>query len=717
MTIQKLNRFILLSTTIGIFMGGAAQAADDYVIEEVIITATKMGATRLQDTPIAVSAYSTSYLDRSGAKDIRDLAAQTPNLVVSQNGPFAQIYIRGIGSNNSFAGSDPSSTVNIDGVYIARPAAVFNNFMDIERIEVLRGPQGTLYGRNAVGGTINVISRTPDNELIAKAQATVGNYDLYRGEGYVSGPLIEDKLFGSISAMRSKHDGYFKNVVASGNDRGSEDTWGVRAQLRAVPTEQLEIILRADYLKDEGNTVGNSVLLTSFTPVANGPVNPVTEAILGDWHKIAMDTPSVSNRHVEGVSGEINYQFSEKATLKSLTAYRQSYLDYSIDSDASDLHRQETLQLEDQHQFSEELNLSGQFDRLNYVLGAYYFEEHISTSADVLIIPAGLDSRLQPVVDTKAYAGYGQVDFDLTEQLILTAGIRYTNEKKTFDQFRSLIRLSDGVTLPGWPVTYINTGRSKAWTPKVGIQFKPVEDVMLYASATRGFKSGGFNFTSANTLNGYTPEKLWAYEAGFKSEFADSRVTLNASVFYYDYKDLQVSAFITPGVTDITNASDASIKGLEVELVTRPAEGLILGGSLTYLDATYKNFPAAPITGGSFDATGKRLNSAPKWSYTAYAEYNLDLGDAGTAFARGEYGYKSRQYFTVVNDDLQTTPSYGLLNASVGYTPPGGNWTIVAYGRNLTNEEYIVSSGSFTAVPSGTPGDPRTYGLRATYSY
>lgn len=717
MTVQRRSKVILLSTTVGILMAGPALAADNLSIDEVVITATKMGATRLQDTPLAVSAYSAADLDKTGAKDIRELAGQTPNLVVAQNGPFAQIYIRGIGSNNSFAGSDPSSTVNVDGVYIARPAAVFNNFLDIERIEVLRGPQGTLYGRNSVGGTINIISRKPDNEFHAKAQGTVGNHNLYRGEGYISGPLVKDKLFGSVSAMRSKHDGYFKNIVASGNDRGSEDTWGVRAQLRATPTEKLEIIVRADYLKDTGNAAGNTVLLQSFTPVAGGPVDAITESILGDWHKVAMDTPSVSNRHVEGVSGEISYEIADNTSLKSLTSYRKSYLKYAIDSDSSDLHRQETHQLEDQHQFSEELNLNGKFDRLKYVLGAYYFEETINTNSDVLIFTTNRDSHLQPTVNTRAYAGYGQLDYDVTDQLTFTAGIRYTDEKKHFDQFTNNTSLIDGSAQAGFPKIYSKVGAYKAWTPKFGIEIKPMQDVMLYASVTRGFKSGGFNFTSASTLNGYNPEKLWAYEAGFKTEFADKRVRLNGSAFYYDYKDLQVQAFIVPGVTDITNASDATIKGLEVELLIKPAKGFDLGGTLTYLDATYKNFPAAPITGGTFDASGKTLNSAPKWSYTLFAQYNLDLGDKGTAFARGELGYKSRQYFTVVNDNIQTSPSYSLLNASLGYTTPDSHWTVIAYGRNLTNKEYLVSSGSFTARPAGTPGDPRTLGLRVSYSY
>ncbi len=713
---KKIAFGLLLNTTLIV---PAAQAQDNFRLEEITVTATKMGATNLQETPLAITAFTTDYLEKTGVKDVRDLAFATPNLVLAQNGNSAQIYIRGIGSNNSFAGGETSSTVHLDGVYIARPGAVFFNFLDVERIEVLRGPQGTLYGRNSVGGTINIISRKPSNELQAKVQGTVGNYDLWRAEGYISGPIIEDKLSASVSASRSKRDGYFKNVVASGNDRGSEDNWSIRGQIRATPNENLEILVRADYMDDQGIAASNQALLMPFYPVAGGPEDPVTASIRGDWHKVALNTPSIFDRYLAGVSAEITYEFSEAAVLKSLTAYRESKTDTLNDTDATNLNRQTTALIEKQDQFSQELNLSGRLDRAKYVFGLYYFEEHIATSGEGVfaITPANFKTQPHPIVDTKALAAYGQVDYDFTEQFTATLGMRYSHETKDFEQRLNRVNGTTGVSLPGFPVTYFREGTYKAWTPKFGLQFKPTDNAMLYATVTRGFKSGGFNFSSGNAVHGYNPEKLWSYEVGFKSDFADNRVRLNGSAFYYDYKDLQVQAFITPGVTDITNASDAKIKGFELELLARPVQGLDIGGTLNHLDATYKNFPAAPITGGTFDATGKRLNSAPKWSYTAFAQYSFDLGDAGSVYVRGEYGWKSRQFFTVVNDNIQTTPSYDIINASIGYTSPDDRWQVIVYGRNLGNEQYLISTGGFTAVPSGTPGDPRSYGLRLSFTY
>ncbi len=695
-----------------------ARAEEELKLEEIIVTATKMGETRLQETPIALSAYTPDFLDKNGIRDVRDLAISTPNLVIAQNGNAAQIYIRGIGSNITGGGGETSSTVHLDGTFIARPNGAFFNFLDVERIEVLRGPQGTLYGRNSVGGTINVISRKPDDKVQAKFQQTVGNYDLWRSEGYISGPLVAEKLSASISASRSKRDGYWENVVASGNDRASEDNWATRGQIRFTPTEKLEMLIRADYMKDEGLPAINHVLLAPYYPVTGGPEDPVTASIRGDWHKFAADTASVYERTMKGVSGEINYDLGPAARLKSLSAYRRGKQFQIADTDGSDLNKQYTNSTESQHQFSQELNLSGSLDALRYVFGLYYFNEHIANGgAGVVSNILNRITKPQPIIDTDAYAAYGQLDYDLTDALTATVGIRYSDEKKDFDQNLNILSTVTGLPLATYPRTYQREGHYKAWTPKFGLNYDVTDDVMLYASATRGFKSGGFNFSSGNSIQGYDPEKLWSYEGGFKSTLLDKRLRFNASAFYYDYTDLQVSAFITPGVTDITNAADATVKGLEVELEAKVTNDLDIGGTLSRLEATYKNFPGAPITGGTFDATGKYLNSAPKWSYTIYANYNYGLPDGSTLDFHADYGWKSRQYYTVVNDMVQSSPSYGLLNANITYTSPDDHWRVVAYGRNLGNEYYLLSAGTYTVVPAGTPGDPRTFGVRLSYTY
>lgn len=708
-TIQ--NKFIaaLLAGTAALTIAGAAEAQSTAGLEEIVVTATKMGATNLQDTPMAISAFTDELMTRTGVREIRDLMTLTPNLNIAQNSAFAQVYIRGIGSNNIFAGSDPSSTIHIDGVYIARPASYFAGFLDVERVEVLRGPQGTLYGRNSVGGTINVISRRPDNELRMKVQGTVGSHDLWRGEGYISGPLIEDKLAASVSLMRSKRDGYLDNIVPGVKDPDAEDLWSTRLQLRATPSEDLEILLRGDYFEDDGQIAGNVKLLQ--------PWAALEDSILGDYHKVALNTEGFMKRKNRGVSAEINYDLTDTMRLTSITAYRKNLLDTQADTDGTASLRQITEQYEKQDQFSQELNFSGNFDSLRYVTGLYYFEEKMEADSFVTNFIADTSGNPNPIVNTTAWAAYGQATYDLTEQFSITAGIRYTEEDKDFDQNFTVFRNSTGAILVG-PEIYSTSGKYTAWTPKVGVEFRPTEDVMLYASATRGFKSGGFNFASRNVDQGYDPEFLWSYEAGFKSDLLDNRLRVNGSAFYYDYTDLQVQAFITPGVIDITNAADATIKGMELEVVARPVEGLDFGGSLAFLDTSYKNFPEAPLAGGVvIDASGNRLNSSPKWSYSLHAQYTAQLGDSGSMFVRGEYSWRGAQFFTAANDNVHTQPNYDLINASIGYTTPDERWQVIAFGRNLADEEYIVTSGTFTAVPAGRVGEPRTYGLRLVFNY
>jgi len=650
---------LLMSTALCVLLNAPLFAADGAMLEEIIVTATKMGGTKLQETPLAITAFSSDQMTKTGIKEVRDLMAMTPNLNVAQNASFAQIYIRGIGSNNVFAGSDPSSTIHLDGVYLARPTAYFFNFLDVERVEVLRGPQGTLYGRNSVGGTINVISRKPDNDLRLKLQGTVGNYDFYRGEALVSGPLIKDKLAASVAFMRSKRDGYLENIVPGVGDIDSEDVWSVRGQLRATPSAELELLLRADYMVDDGQIAGNVKLLE--------PYGPLEDTVLRDFRKVALGTEGFMERKNRGVSLEINYDLSDAAKITSLTAYRKGTLEAAGDTDATSDLRLITTWLEKQDQLSQELNLSGRWDRLGYVLGLYYFEEEVNpnpTGEGVNNFLAGIIVNPSPLVNTDAWSVYGQARYDLTEKLAITTGLRYTEEDKKFDQDFTISLMAAGNPVIG-QVTYETDDTYKAWTPKFGIEFRPIDDVMLYVSATRGFKSGGFNFTSQNADQGFDPEFLWSYEAGMKSDLLDRRLRLNATGFYYDYTNLQVQSFLTPGVIDITNAADAEVTGLEIEMLAHPSDGLAFGANLAHLDATYKNYTEAPITGGTIDASGNRLNSAPKWNYSLFGQYDLSVGDIGNAFVRGEYSWRSRQYFTVVNDDIQTQGSYELVNANV----------------------------------------------------
>ncbi|WP_227698465.1 TonB-dependent receptor [Sphingomonas hengshuiensis] len=672
-------------------------------IDDIVVTATRTGETRLQDTPLAVTAFDAAALERTGLKDIRDLTTMTPNLQVTQNGAFAQVYIRGVGSNNVFGGSDPSSTIHLDGIYLARPASYFGNFLDVERIEVLRGPQGTLYGRNSVGGTISIVSRKPTNEYEARAQLTYGNYEMLRGEGYVSGPIVRDVLAASVSIIGTRRDGYIQNIAAGQPDADNERTFGIRGQLRFTPSAPLEVIVRGDYLNSNDRLAGYVKLLQRTT-------DPVANSVLGDYRKIAANISPLSRRRQQGVAGEINYDLGGVA-LKSLTGYRENQLIGVTDTDATTLNTRRTDQFEAQRQFSEELTLSGELGPLGYIVGAYYFSEWIKVRSAVTTFAANRVAY-QPLVETEALAGFGQLSYALGDKVTLTAGIRYTDERKDFDQFANQTNATTGAQVATYPRSYARRGNYQAWTPKFGIEFRPAGGVLVYASATKGFKSGGFNMASVNPAQGFAPETLWSYEAGAKLDLLDRTLRVNLAAFHYDYQNLQVQAFITPGVTDITNASDARVDGVEVETVFQPARWAQLGANLAYLDARYKNYPGALGAGNvTFDASGNRLNLSPRWSYTVYAQGDVPLA-GGSVIARTEWSYRSRQYFTAANTGLDQQAPYGLLGATLGYTLPGGRYDVMVFGRNLTNRQYVTSTASFASGIVGRVGEPRVYGVR-----
>lgn len=678
-------------------------------LDDIIVTASKTGASKLQDTPLAVTAFSADALERTGIKDVRDLASLTPNLQVTQNSSFSQVYIRGIGSNNVFGGSDPSSTIHLDGIYLARPASYLSNFLDVERIEVLRGPQGTLYGRNSVGGTINVISRKPSNELTAKAQLSYGSYDFMRAEGYVSGPIVADKIAVSLSAIGSKRDGYLKNIAPGVGDADSENSFGTRGQLRITPSEPLEIIVRADYVHSN-DSVGSYVKLLQTT------ADPLANSVLGDFHKIAVNIRPWANRRQWGTAAEINYDLSNALQFKSLTGYRESRLTQVGDTDGTALNIRRTDQFEDQNQVSQEFNLTGHAAGLIYIGGLYYFKEEINVRATVTTFPT-VAASFSPTINTEALAAFGQATYAFTDTLSVTGGIRYTREHKKFDQFALNRSLVTGLPLATYPRSYATGNVYKAWTPKFMIEFKPVHGVLLYASATKGFKSGGFNLTSVNPAQGFAPESLWSYEGGAKLGLLNNKLRLNTAIFHYDYTNLQVQSFLTPGVIDITNASDATVDGVEIESEAQAAPWLKVGANLAYLDARYKNYTSALGPGNvPFDASGKRLNLSPKWAYTLYAQADAAIGN-GSGFLRGEFSHRTRQYFTASNAGLDQQPGFGLINASAGYTFPGEHFEVLVFARNIADKQYITSTATFGAGVAGRVGEPRTCGMRAVFKY
>jgi iron complex outermembrane receptor protein len=689
----------------------AAPADDSTALEEVVVTATKTGETAVQRTPIAISAFSADALAASGISGVKNLDGYVPNLSISQSTTYAQIFIRGIGSTNVYGGSDPSVTVQVDGVYLGRPYAQFAEFLDVDRVEVLRGPQGTLYGRNATGGTINVVSKTPTDHFTSQVQAQVGNYSLFDVQGYISGPIVADKLDGSLAVSYTRHDDYIENIIASGNDIGNANRGGIRAQLRFRPTDKISMTTRLDFSQSKEHTVSYSKILAPFAPTTN--------AILGDYSKVALNLPNHDNVRAWGIAEDISVDLNDNLEFRWISAYRNNRNRVDIDSDDTELSITSVHQGEDQDQFSTEANLIGKFDRLTFVVGGYYLHENVDTNVRVNVFVAGVAKEFLPSTESEALAGFVQGTYSLTDTLSITAGARYTREKKSIDQQVNVYLLPN--TPLGAPLTFSAEQTFSAFTPKVSLQYQPNRDFLAYVSATRGFKSGGFNFSSGDPATaGFDPETVWSYEAGTKTEWFNNRLRVNLTGFIYDYSNLQQFLATAPGVAVIANAATARVKGIELEVLAKPGMGIELGMNLSYLDAKYTDYPSAPVPQSlgpfSIDATGKRLTSSPPYAASFFAKKSWRVAEDKSAFIRGEYLWRDKQYGEPTNYYLQAMPAYGLLNLTLGLVSDKG-WEIDLWARNLTDEQYLLGTQDAGATFSGMPGPPRTFGVRLSKKY
>ena len=657
---------------------------------------------------MAISVVSASSLENAHVAGTQGLAGIVPNLAVSQTATYAEIYIRGIGSSNLFNGSESSIAVNLDGIYLARPFAQFMNFLDVDRVEVLRGPQGTLYGRNATGGAINIVSKTPGDELQAEALLAYGDYNSVDLASYVSGPLAKD-ISGSFAFSYDRHDPYRTNVVASGNDVDNDNTGATRGQLRAQLAPNLVATTRADYARSTPNTANGVIDLTR-------PPDPVTASVFGNYGKVALDQPQTSDTQLIGVSEDIGWDLGPLLHVRSLTGYRNDKSIFTIDGDATAIPAQIIHFFELSQEITQEIDLSGHFRQLDYVGGVYYFHSKERSQNFIDIEPADLLLSQRPISYTDAEAVFAQATYHVLSTVSFVAGGRYSVERKAYDQFTSAQTLP--ITNPGQIVAYDTDRYYHAFTPKVGINWTPLSTLLVYGSITRGFKSGGFNVTSTDPNQGFNPEYVTSYEAGVKSQLLDRRVNLNLTGFHYDYTNLQEQIFLGPGDNAIVNAASAKIDGVEVESVARPVSGLDLTANVAYLNARYINYPNAPLFGGTtINASGNRLNNSPAFNGNLAAQYTYSLARGGDVYGRGEYSYRSRVYFDPSNIPILGQGGYGLVNASLGYETPGHKWRAEMYGRNLTDKDYVINTFTTSTVPGGTPGAPRTFGFQVTWKY
>lgn len=686
----------------------AAGAADAQTvrkrIDEILVTAEKREVS-IQRTPVSMAAYTSKHLEQSSIEDIYDIGLHTPGLIVNKE-IVGKIYIRGIGTENLTIGGDPGVPVHVDGVYLARTSAAVLDLYDVERVEVLRGPQGTLYGRNATGGSINIISKAPTDEFYARLETQYGNYDRFRIGGTLSGPIIEDKLLFRASFVKSDRDGFTPNLF-NGEDLDDEDLTMGRLRLKFLISDDVTFDLIGEFSLDDSKPAPFKQL--EFSPLFEGTLGAFDPPGL---RPVSQDSPVTEEQDQWGVTGILNWDLGS-VILTSVSGFRSTEFMAQFDGDAVDVLFQNFSDTSDSEQFSQEVRLSSDgWDKFDWMIGAYYFHDDAMTSIFIPIPGFGFDILHNADMKTDAFAFFGQVTYRATDRLSFTAGLRYSNEDKMAFQF------SDFGFIP--PLQQDLDEDSDAITPRFVIEFAANDDVLLYASVTRGFKSGGFTFNGFQS--NFRPEFVWAYEGGVKSQFMDGRVQANVSAFYYDYTDLQVSKLQNQAGV-ITNAADATIYGGEFELIVRPLENLSFNAGLAYLHAEFDQFltedPSNPAL-GEIDLDGNSLTRSPKFTANIGGEFIYPLGNIGELSLRADYQYQGKSFFTPFNRALSQQDSFSLFNARLAFNSADEHWQVAVFVKNAFNEEYfsnILESAIESGKPEGFLAPPRTYGVQVIYVF
>lgn len=697
----------------------AEAGAGTYQLEEIIVTATKVGEVSAQTLPLSITVLDATRINDANLHTIEDVQRQTPGLNLTRNGQWTRLYMRGIGTNLDFIGSDPSVTVHVDGVYQARTATVLDEFLDVERVEVLRGPQGTLYGRNSTGGTINIITRLPDADPRASVSAEVGSDNLHRVSASASSGLGSDNLIGRIAVLQTEHDPYVDNRHPTGVDGLLDDnTVKANASLQTFFGDSGTIILRGDYydadhvpgaFKSTGqNAVGQPVALT---PLLNIPDDPF--AVNSDLANPRLDIDSW------GSSLELQVDLAAGWRMTSLTGYREMNNAGQEDTDGSNLTVLVTAVDEAQDQVSEELRFNYESERLKWVTGLYYLNEQHDSDLQVNISGGALQRRYVTRNETTVMALFTEATYSLTSALNLTAGVRYSDEEKQFEN--QYLPNVPGHPALGPAFAVDETHDWQDWSPRVAVDYSVTEDALLYASASKGFKSGGFNVT-ANDV-GFDPEKVLAYELGSKLTWADGAVRSNIALFHYDYTDLQVSAFSLPGVLSISNAADATVRGIELENQWLVNDHWMLMFNYAVLDATYDDYVAplqvTAVQIDMVDVSGNKLNASPGNKFNLASQHYWPSAWGEWRF-RVDYTWQDEQYFTAFNQSVSSQGAYGLFNALLALAAEDESWEVQIYGENLGDVDYSTASREFAATTTGVTRDinpPLTVGTRLTLRF
>ncbi|SNS63743.1 iron complex outermembrane recepter protein [Sphingomonas laterariae] len=696
---------------------GSTAAVEAQGLEEIVVTAQKRSES-LQKTPISIMAMTSADIEKKGIVDLTDLRSQVPALQVTphpNSATTARVFIRGVGNNDDQITVDPSVAVYLDGIYVARGQGLSAEIAEVERIEVLRGPQGSLYGRNATGGAINYITKAPDlGEFSAKQTFTVGNYDQFRSRTRVNIP-VGDKLAVELAYLHSEKDGYVDNLGTGVKRFGDQRRDAYRAAVLWEPIDTLQ--LRYTYDRSDINDTPAYMVYAPFYPdQADRPT---------------AGSPAVNNLLRNDVTAQghnftATWEVADNLTIKSLTGYRkldnethQDYLTGAVGPFPVFL----TNFYQNQEQWSEELQLIGSAfdDQIEYVVGAYWFDEK-ADSFDTTVPTGRPTSNRTATVRNKAYALYGQGTWrpDFLDGLYVTGGIRWSRDERKATLAQEVIPVGGGTPIVLAPGAGDNSFNDVSPSLTVGYNVNP--DVNVYAKYASGYKTGGYNLRASSIErfeDGFGPETLDSFEFGIKSSWLNNRLRANLAVFRSNYKDIQTNVQIdpaNPAITDVFNAGKARIQGIELDLTAKPTKSLTFSANYAYLDAKYQKI-IDPLTNADITSAFTFVE-APKHTLTTSAEYYFPEMSIGQLSASVDYFMQSKKS-SATSDARYVIGDYGLLNARLTLSdiPLGlGKWRLSAFGKNLTDKEYYVAHFA-GGLPAAIFGEPRTYGLELTFEY
>jgi iron complex outermembrane receptor protein len=769
---------VLLAPAAAQAQAGQAQAGQPVpdnaappTLGEVLVTARKTQE-RLQDVPIAISVVGGGDFRDADHVRIEDLNLFTPNTNIDiVNGHQASFAIRGLGNNPANDGLEGSTGVFLDGVYLGRPGEAAQDLIDVSQIEVLRGPQGTLFGKNTTAGAVNITTDAPSFRFGGQGQISYGNYNYQQYQGAVTGPLVGDVLAGRLTAYKTSRDGTVYDVTT--HDHVNDlDRQGVRGQLLYRPNDNLSVRVIADYAREAQSTGAvltfSNLGITPSSITAKLAASGGTIAVDPDGLRTAVDGPIATGTEQWGFSGQADWKVGG-FTVTSITAYRHWIYNSLSDSDGSSAPVINAGYNEKDAQWSQELRVAfPKMGPVDAVAGAYYFNQSVQSDQiteygqeagafltgvpDALLpIYARLSTALAAVVaydnsrwdvistpGTQSYAAFGQGVWHVTPSWNLTLGFRETYETKqeTVSRAAPISTLTEATSpaLAYNAVAPVSVGINNA-SPSflISTDYHLATGLMGYAFVSHGEKAGGVNAAlpaageGPNSLK-VKPEVATDYELGLKSELFDRRLTFNAGLFYTDVRDYQATYFASVNNTTVqilSNVGEVVSQGAEAEAMARPISGLTLHGSLGYDDAHYASYTNAPcpveITGRTIcSLSGRPVVGAPRWTANAYSLYEHPLGPV-TGYGRAEVSWRS-QFYGYQDDSASTVvPAYALVNLYLGVKSPSGHWDLMLWGKNISNVHAPYSYLSYGSLLPGAYvpffSDPATYGvtLRASF--